>query len=66
MTPGATYVSLNFDNPGLKITYSSGHSLGAFPRGDVDKGLPELDQPVDAMIEDLVWWTAALKASRKS
>jgi NAD(P)H-dependent FMN reductase len=36
-----------------------------FQGGDVDKGLSELDQPADAMIVDLVWWTAALKASRK-
>jgi hypothetical protein len=36
-----------------------------FQGEDVDKGLSELDQPADAMIEDLVWWTAALKASRK-
>jgi hypothetical protein len=30
----------------------------------VDKGLAELDQPAAAMIDDLVWWAAALKASR--
>jgi NAD(P)H-dependent FMN reductase len=37
-----------------------------FQGGDVDKGLSELDQPAAEMIDDLVWWTAALKASRKS
>jgi NAD(P)H-dependent FMN reductase len=37
-----------------------------FQGGDVDKGLAELDEPADAMLDDLIWWTAALKASRKS
>jgi NAD(P)H-dependent FMN reductase len=35
-----------------------------FQGGDVDKGLRELDQSAATMIDDLVWWTAALKASR--
>jgi NAD(P)H-dependent FMN reductase len=35
-----------------------------FQSGDVDKGLAELDNPANAMIDDLLWWTAALKASR--
>jgi NAD(P)H-dependent FMN reductase len=35
-----------------------------FQGGDVDKGLAELDQPAAAMIDDLLWWAAALKASR--
>jgi NAD(P)H-dependent FMN reductase len=35
-----------------------------FQGGDVDKGLAELDQPAAALIDDLVWWAAALKASR--
>jgi NAD(P)H-dependent FMN reductase len=35
-----------------------------FQGGDVDKGLAELDQPAAAMIDDLIWWTATLKASR--
>jgi NAD(P)H-dependent FMN reductase len=37
-----------------------------FQGGDVDKGLSELDQAAAEMIDDLAWWTAALKASRKS
>jgi hypothetical protein len=32
--------------------------------GDVDAGLAELEAPAGAMIEDLKWWTAALKAAR--
>jgi NAD(P)H-dependent FMN reductase len=33
--------------------------------GDVDAGLAELDTPAAApMIDDLLWWTAALKAAR--
>jgi len=32
--------------------------------GDVDAGLAELEAPAGAMIEDLLWWTAALKTAR--
>jgi len=32
--------------------------------GDVDAGLAELEAPARAMIDDLLWWTAALKAAR--
>ena len=34
--------------------------------GDVDAGLAELEAPADAMIDDLLWWTAALKTARAS
>ena len=34
--------------------------------GDVDAGLAELDGIAGAMIDDLLWWTAALKAARSS
>ena len=34
--------------------------------GDVDAGLAELETPAGAMIQDLLWWTAALKAARGS
>ncbi|MEA2953117.1 MAG: hypothetical protein QOJ96_2637 [Alphaproteobacteria bacterium] len=32
--------------------------------GDVDAGLAELNAPAGAMIDDLLWWTAALKTAR--
>ena len=35
-----------------------------FQGGDVDKGLAELERPANVMIDDLLWWTAALKAAR--
>jgi NAD(P)H-dependent FMN reductase len=35
-----------------------------FQGGDVDKGLAEMDQQAAAMIDDLLWWTSALKAAR--
>ena len=35
-----------------------------FQGEDVDKGLAELDHSAITMIDDLIWWTAALKASR--
>ena len=34
--------------------------------GDVDAGLAELGKSAEAMIDDLLWWTAALKAARAS
>ncbi len=35
-----------------------------FQGGDVDKGLAELDQKAAVMIDDLLWWTSALKTAR--
>jgi hypothetical protein len=32
--------------------------------GDVDAGLAELGKPAEAMIDDLLWWTTALKVAR--
>jgi NAD(P)H-dependent FMN reductase len=37
-----------------------------FQRGDVDKGLAELETPAKVMIDDLLWWTTALKTARKA
>jgi NAD(P)H-dependent FMN reductase len=37
-----------------------------FQGGDVDKGLAELETPAKAMIDDLLWWTSALKAARSA
>ena len=34
--------------------------------GDVEAGLTELAGPAGTMIDDLLWWTAALKAARTS
>jgi hypothetical protein len=35
-------------------------------RGDVDAGLAELQAPAARLIDDLLWWTAALKTARAS
>lgn len=35
-----------------------------FQGGDVDAGLTELEGAAKTMIDDLLWWTAALKAAR--
>jgi NAD(P)H-dependent FMN reductase len=35
-----------------------------FQGGDVEAGLAELEAPAKSMIEDLLWWSAALKAAR--
>jgi hypothetical protein len=40
--------------------------LAHFQGGDVDAGLAELEALAEAMIDDLLWWTAALKAARAS
>jgi hypothetical protein len=36
-----------------------------FQGGDVEKGLAELEKQANVMIDDLLWWTAALKAARE-
>jgi NAD(P)H-dependent FMN reductase len=36
-----------------------------FQGGDVEKGLAELDKQGDVMIDDLLWWTTALKTARE-
>jgi len=35
-----------------------------FQGGDVDKGLAELESSATTMLDDLLWWTNALKAAR--
>ena len=41
--------------------------MAHFQGGDVNAGLAELDAPAAGpMIDDLLWWTAALKAARAS
>src|SRR6266849_2736457 len=35
--------------------------MAHFHGGDVDKGLAELETPAKVMIDDLLWWTTALK-----
>ena len=38
--------------------------MAHFQGGDVDKGLAELDTRAKVMLDDLLWWTDALKAAR--
>jgi len=40
--------------------------LAHYQGGDVEAGLAELEAPAGAMIDDLLWWTAALKSARPS
>ena len=35
-----------------------------FQGGDVDKGLAELERSANTMLDDLLWWTNALKVAR--
>jgi hypothetical protein len=39
--------------------------LAHFTGGDVDKGLSELETAATALIDDLLWWTAALNPNRR-
>jgi len=34
--------------------------------GDVDAGLAELEAPAAALVDDLLWWSTALKTARAS
>jgi NAD(P)H-dependent FMN reductase len=36
-----------------------------FQGGDVDKGLAELEKSAQTMLDDLLWWTSALKTARE-
>ena len=40
--------------------------MAHFQGGDVDKGLAELEAPAKKMIDDLLWWTTALKTARNA
>ncbi len=40
--------------------------MAHFKGGDVEKGLAELGPKADAMLDDLLWWTTALKSARAS
>ena len=40
--------------------------MAHFQGGDVDKGLADLEKTANVMIDDLLWWTTALKTARKS
>jgi NAD(P)H-dependent FMN reductase len=40
--------------------------MAHFRGGDVDKELAELETPAKVMIDDLLWWTTALKTARKA
>jgi len=37
-----------------------------FKGGDVDKGLAELEPAAQTMLDDLLWWTTALKTAREA
>jgi NAD(P)H-dependent FMN reductase len=39
--------------------------MAHFQGGDVENGLAELETPAKVMIDDLLWWTTALKTARK-
>jgi hypothetical protein len=39
--------------------------VGAFQGSDVEKGVAELEKQANIMIDDLFWWTAALKTARE-
>jgi NAD(P)H-dependent FMN reductase len=40
--------------------------MAHYQGGDVAKGLAELEAPANKMIDDLLWWTLALKSARET
>jgi hypothetical protein len=38
--------------------------MAHYKGGDVEAGLAELEAPAKAMIDDLPWWTTALRQAR--
>jgi hypothetical protein len=40
--------------------------LAHYKGGDVDAGLADLEAAARMLIDDLLWWTAALKTARAS
>jgi NAD(P)H-dependent FMN reductase len=40
--------------------------MAHYKGGDVAKGLAELEGPANKMIDDLLWWTSALKGARQA
>jgi NAD(P)H-dependent FMN reductase len=46
----------------IPVAVLMAHSQG----GDVDKGLAELEKSAQVMLDDLLWWTSALKTARKA
>ena len=42
------------------------HAVAHYQGGDVDAGLGQLEASAGALIDDLLWWTAALKTARSS
>ena len=38
--------------------------MAHYQGGDVEAGFAELEAPAGAMIDNLLWWTAALKTAR--
>ena len=39
--------------------------MAHYQGGDVTKGLTELEARANLMIDELLWWTAALKSARE-
>ena len=53
------------DEATLRRALAGAWGIFDFQGGDLDDGFAELGTPAQAMIDDLLWWTAALKAGRK-
>jgi hypothetical protein len=51
-----------FDQVAIPVATLWAHYQG----GDVEGGLAELEAPAGTFIDDLLWWTAALKTARAS
>jgi NAD(P)H-dependent FMN reductase len=59
-----TAIALQLAPIALSVHIPAATLWAHFQGGDVDAGLAALEGPAGAMIDDLLWWTAALKMAR--
>ncbi|MHB8528816.1 MAG: NADPH-dependent FMN reductase [Caulobacteraceae bacterium] len=59
-----TAIALQLAPIALSVHIPAATLWAHFRGGDVDSGLAELEAPAAAMIDHLLWWTAALKSAR--
>jgi NAD(P)H-dependent FMN reductase len=59
-----TAIALQLAPVGSSVHIPAATLWAYFQGGDVDAGFAELEAPAKTMIDDLLWWTAALKSAR--
>src|SRR6202045_4056037 len=59
-----TAIALQLAPIGSSVHIPVATLMAHFQGGDVDKGLAELEAPAKLMLDELLWWTTALKTAR--